>query len=162
VTAPITIQIADYAKFEHKRALEDLLDLYARDPMGGGTALDEVVKTRFVSGLAASPSAFSLLAYSDDRPVGLANCFWGYSTFQAKSLINVHDLVTHPDYRGRGIGSALLGEVERIGREAGCCKLTLEVLTGNHGAMALYQSLGFGDYVLDPEQGHAVFWQKKL
>jgi ribosomal protein S18 acetylase RimI-like enzyme len=40
--------------------------------------------------------------------------------------------------------------------------MTLEVLSGNKPALGLYRSLGFGDYVLDPAQGKAVFWQKSL
>jgi ribosomal protein S18 acetylase RimI-like enzyme len=56
----------------------------------------------------------------------------------------------------------LFAEIEAIAREKGCCKMTLEVLSGNKPALGLYRSLGFGDYVLDPEQGKAVFWQKSL
>jgi ribosomal protein S18 acetylase RimI-like enzyme len=40
--------------------------------------------------------------------------------------------------------------------------LTLEVLSGNHAARALYGKLGFDDYRLDPAMGHAQFMQKWL
>ncbi|MFT5635935.1 MAG: hypothetical protein ACI89T_001390 [Cognaticolwellia sp.] len=40
--------------------------------------------------------------------------------------------------------------------------MTLEVLEGNKVAKNAYQKVGFGSYVLDPEMGQAVFWQKKL
>lgn len=52
--------------------------------------------------------------------------------------------------------------VEEEARSRGACKITLEVLGGNEGAKALYASLGYGNYALDPEAGTAQFWEKKL
>jgi GNAT superfamily N-acetyltransferase len=153
---------ADYADPVHADAVVTLLDVYARDPMGGGEALPDHVRAGLIPALRAMPSAFSVLAFVDDTPAGLANCFEGFSTFSCKPLINIHDVVTVQDFRGKGIGRALFAEIEQIAREKACCKITLEVLSGNVPAMRLYQSLGYGDFVLDPEQGAAVFWQKKL
>jgi ribosomal protein S18 acetylase RimI-like enzyme len=47
----------------------------------------------------------------------------------------------------------MLALVEAIAVERGCCKLTLEVLEGNHPARALYRTLGFAGYALDPATG---------
>jgi len=77
-------------------------------------------------------------------PVGLANCFMGFSTFAARPLVNIHDLVVLPGYRGKGIGQALLQAVEQIAKERGCCKLVLEVRTDNP-AERLYRREGFTD-----------------
>lgn len=158
----ISIIRADYRNPLHGDAIVALLDAYARDPMGGGHRLPEAVRATLVGSLAAFPTAFSVLAMVGDAPAGLANCFDGFSTFACKPLVNIHDVVVAPDHRGRGIARRLFAEIEAIAREKGCCKLTLEVLSGNAAAMALYGSLGFGDYVLDPAQGKAVFWQKSL
>lgn len=81
--------------------------------------------------LASVPHAFSLLAYSANQPVGLANCFDGFSTFKGLPLINIHDLVVVPPFRGQGIGQMLLKTIQDIAVEKGCCKLTLEVLSNN-------------------------------
>jgi GNAT superfamily N-acetyltransferase len=153
---------ADYANANHSAALVDLLDVYARDPMGGGAPLADETRCTLVSGLAATLSAFSVLAYLDGVPVGLANCFFGFSTFAAKPLVNIHDVVTTPECRGKGVGSALFAKVEEIAKDAGACKVTLEVLEGNAPAKSLYASLGYGDFMLDPEKGRAMFWQKGL
>ena len=51
---------------------------------------------------------------------------------------------------------------EAEARRRGACKVTLEVLSGNARAKALYVALDYNDYQLDPEAGHALFWQKKL
>ena len=84
---------ADYADAGHARALVSLLDAYAQDPAGGGHALSEHVKTHLVSALAARPQAYSVLAWDGDLPVGLVNCIEGFSTFQCRALVNVHDVV---------------------------------------------------------------------
>jgi ribosomal protein S18 acetylase RimI-like enzyme len=89
-----------------------------------------------------------LLAFADQRPVGMAICFFGFATFQARPLLNIHDLAVVPDYRGQGIGRALLGEAEKRALGHGCCKLTLEVRDDNRPARALYESFGFTDFVV--------------
>ena len=56
----------------------------------------------------------------------------------------------------------MLDEVERIAKEKGCCKLTLEVLEGNIVAKKAYEKFGFSSYELDPATGKALFWEKVL
>ena len=158
----LTVELADYADQRDAADVVALLDEYARDPMGGGAPLSAEARARVVPGLAATPGAFSLIARFDGEAVGLANCFTGYSTFAAAPLVNVHDMAVVAAHRGHGIGKALLGAVEAEARRRGACKVTLEVLSGNARARALYVALGYNDYQLDPEAGHALFWQKKL
>ena len=158
----LVIEPADYADPRDAADLLALLDGYARDPMGGGAPLSAEARERIVPGLARTPGAFSLIARLDGEAAGLANCFTGYSTFAAAPVVNIHDLAVAPGHRGHGIGKALLGAVEAEARRRGACKVTLEVLSGNARAKGLYLALGYGDYQLDPEAGHALFWQKKL
>jgi len=157
----VTIICADYDNIDHAADIVTMLRSYAVDPMGGGKDLKDYTKNNLVSGLKQA-GGFSVLAYVDGTPVGLSNCFWGFSTFKAKPLINIHDVAVASGYRGKGIGRKLFDKIENIGREGGACKITLEVLTGNEPAKGLYASLGYGDFTLDPEMGHAVFWQKEL
>jgi len=162
VAPNLAVGLADYGDARDAADLVMLLDAYARDPMGGGEALCDESRAAVVPGLAATPGAFSLIARLDGKPVGLANCFSGFSTFAAQPLVNVHDLAVLPGYRGRGIGGALLRAVEDEALRRGASKVTLEVLSGNERAKSLYLALGYGDYQLDPEAGHALLWQKKL
>jgi GNAT superfamily N-acetyltransferase len=164
---PVSVRLADYADAADAARVVTLLDSYARDPMGGGKPLSEDVRSRLVPGLAAHPGAFSLLAFESDegaegRPLGLANCITGFSTFAARPLVNIHDMAVLPEARGKGVGRALMLAVEEEARARGACKITLEVLSGNATAKGLYASLGYGDYALDPEAGTALFWDKKL
>ncbi len=158
----LTIGLADYGDARDAADVVALLDAYARDPMGGGSPLAGDVKARLVDDLAANPHAFSMLARAGDKAVGLANCFMGYSTFAAAPLVNIHDFAVLPGHRGAGIGKALMAAIETEALKRGACKITLEVLSGNHPARRLYAACGYGDYQLDPASGHALFWQKRL
>lgn len=155
-------RIADYANPQHARAIVELLDAYARDPMGGAEPLSPYARTHLVDGLAQRPHAFTVLAWVQGAPAGLANCFEGFSTFACKLLVNIHDFAVLPDYRGQGVAQGLMAMVENEARRRGAAKLTLEVLQGNRRAQALYARCGFANYQLDPAMGHAQFLQKYL
>jgi ribosomal protein S18 acetylase RimI-like enzyme len=139
-----------------------LLDAYAQDPMGGGTALSEFTKHNLVPELAKRPQAFSVLAFDADTPVGLVNCIEGFSTFACKPLVNVHDVVVSSSHRGQRVGQQMLALAEQIAIQRSACKLTLEVLSGNSSAIKLYERIGFESYQLDPAMGSAQFFQKWL
>ena len=161
--APVTeIVRADYDNPKHAADIVTMLRSYAMDPMGGGEDLSAEVQAALVPGLKATPAASSLLAYIGDEVVGLANLMATFSSFAGKPLLNIHDIAVSKDHRGTGIGRRLFEEIHRVADEMGACKVTLEVLEGNAPAKALYASLGYGDYVLDPEMGKAMFWQKRL
>ena len=152
----------DYANPIHARALATMLDMYARDVMGGAKPLSQFALGSVAAELAKRPHAFSVLAFVGETPVGLVNCFEGFSTFACKPLVNVHDLAVHPDFRKLGVARQMLGEVENIARERGCCKLTLEVLQGNAPAIHLYETTGFVGYQPVGGMGQAMFLQKPL
>ncbi len=153
---------ADYHDPLHANAIAHLLDHYSRDAMGGGEPLPRVVLDTLASELAKRPHAYSILAFDGQAPVGLVNCFEGFSTFACRPLVNVHDVVVLDTHRGRGISQLMLAEAETIARERGCCKMTMEVLEGNQPAQKAYRKLGYGSYELDPAMGKAMFWQKVL
>jgi ribosomal protein S18 acetylase RimI-like enzyme len=139
-----------------------LMSHYACDEMGGGVDLSPEVKRDLPAALRGRAHWVSFIAYADCRAAGLINCVEGFSTFACKPLLNIHDVIVHSDFRGRQIAGQLMQEVEREARDRGCCKLTLEVLSGNEPAQKAYTRFGFAPYELDPEHGRAEFWQKVL
>ena len=156
------IQRVDYLNAKDTQALVFLLDAYAQDPMGGGEALQPEASARLCNDLSRIAGAISFIAWLDHEPIGLINCFEGFSTFKAKPLLNVHDIAVLTGYRGQGVGQALLQAAEAHALSRGCCKLTLEVLSGNAPAMQSYKRFGFEQYALDPAAGQAQFMQKWL
>jgi ribosomal protein S18 acetylase RimI-like enzyme len=158
----LEIVLADYSSEQHSNDIISLLNDYALDPMGGGEALSSYVKENLVIELAKQYGAITVLAYIDDKPAGLINCFQGFSTFKCKPLLNIHDVVVLNQYRDQGICQKMLNKVEELATEKDCCKLTLEVLQGNEAAKKAYINYGFEAYELDPANGKALFWQKTL
>jgi len=71
--------------------------------MGGGEPLGAFARDNLVAALRDYPGAFSVLAFDGDTPVGLANCFPGFSTFACRPLINIHDLMVVESARGEGV-----------------------------------------------------------
>jgi ribosomal protein S18 acetylase RimI-like enzyme len=153
---------ANYLNTKHAKEIQELLNIYASDPMGGGKPLDKKVKENVVKELSKLPYAFSLIAYAEEKPIGLANCFESFSTFACKSLINIHDFVVLEECRGNGISQKMLTKIEEIAISKGCCKITLEILSNNESAKAAYKKFGFSNYELNPNAGVGLFWQKKI
>jgi GNAT superfamily N-acetyltransferase len=153
---------ADLDRADHQQAVIELTDAYAADAMGSGARLPETVRAALVPGLRNHPTTLIFLAYADDNPIGIATCFRGFSTFSARGLVNIHDLAVLPAYRGRGVGRRLLEAVEEKARALGCCKITLEVQSGNQRARRVYASAGFAQAVYAEGAGGALFFSKPL
>ena len=144
----LAIREANFADAGDAAAIVTVLDSYASDPAGGGGPLPREVRERLVPALRGYPTALVLLAFVGPAPVGIAVGFFGLSTFQARPLLNIHDLAVVAAHRGKGVGRALLHEAEKRALARGCCKLTLEVQDANARARGLYASFGFEDFVI--------------
>jgi ribosomal protein S18 acetylase RimI-like enzyme len=150
----IEIVEADLRRDDHQRAIVELVNAYAGDPMGNGKPLPAEVRNALIPGLQQHPTTLVFLACEGSAAVGIAVCFRGFSTFAAQPLVNIHDLAVLPSHRGQGIGPRLLQEVARKARAMGCCKLTLEVREDNHRARQIYEAMGFA--------GNSMFLSKTL
>jgi GNAT superfamily N-acetyltransferase len=158
----IEIIEADLSLTAHAEAMVQLMDEYALDPMGGGKGLSDYVKQNLPTELTKRKAAHVILAFVDAKPAGLVVCLEGFSTFACKPLLNIHDVIVALPYRGKGLSKLLLQKAEVIALSLDCCKLTLEVLEGNHVAQSAYKAFGFSGYELNPQMGKALFWEKKL
>jgi ribosomal protein S18 acetylase RimI-like enzyme len=160
--ANVEIVDADLARPEHQNALVAMLEAYMRDPMEGGVPPSDQVKRDLVPGLRAHPACYVLLAYRDDVPVGFSICFRGFSTFNARPLINIHDIFVDSSVRGAGIGKMLIARIEAKARELNCCAMTLEVRENNRVARGLYRKVGFDRVLVGPDRVPMEFWRKPL
>jgi ribosomal protein S18 acetylase RimI-like enzyme len=135
-------------------AVVQVVDAYSADPIGLGRPLPEHVKAALPQQLQKLPNCKIFVATVDDRVVGTAICFIGFSTFSAKELVNIHDLAVLPEFRNRGVGSVLLNAVDDFARKLGACKITLEVRENNKAAERLYLRKGFNNPFGDVERSY--------
>jgi len=83
-----------------------------------------------------------LIAEASGGTAGFALFFHNYSTFLARPGIYLEDLFVRQEFRGRGIGRALLAHVARLARERNCGRVEWSVLDWNEPAIRFYRSLG--------------------
>ncbi len=55
----------------------------------------------------------------------------------------INMLAAYPRFRGRGIGSALLAQADRLALDAGCELISIGVFATNTGALRLYRRFGY-------------------
>ena len=115
-------ELAEYERLSHEVvATEELL----RDALFGERRVAEVV-----------------LGYLGDYPAGFTLFFHSFSTFLGKPGIYLEDLYVRPEFRGAGIGRALLIYIAKLARERGCGRLEWSVLDWNEPAIGFYKRVG--------------------
>ena len=99
---------------------------------------EKLVATLFGS----SPAAEVLIAEWQGEPAGFALFFPNYSTFLAQPGMYLEDLFVRPEFRGRGIGKALLAHLAGLAVHRGYGRLDWSVLDWNAPAIDFYRSIG--------------------
>jgi GNAT superfamily N-acetyltransferase len=92
-------------------------------------------------GFGENPKLHALIAECDLQPAGFAVYFDCYSTWIGPELY-LEDLFVRPQYRGQGLGMALLTAVAKVAAEKNCRGMRWEVLDWNQNAIDFYKSLG--------------------
>ena len=93
-------------------------------------------------GFGPNPFYFCLIAENDGKPAGFAFYFFNYSTWVGRPGIYLEDLFVYPQFRGLGIGKALLQRVAAVALEKGCKRLQWAVLDWNTPAIDFYRAMG--------------------
>lgn len=88
------------------------------------------------------PYVWALMAEWEGRPAGFALWFLQFSTWEGKPSLYLDDLFVRPEFRGRGIGKALLNRLAAIALERGCTRFQWSVLEWNVSAIAFYEAVG--------------------
>jgi putative acetyltransferase len=79
--------------------------------------------------------------------------------------IELKRMFVTPEFRGKGIASMMVGELEKWGQELGYETLILETGKGQPEAIALYRKLGYNDiphFGEFPEESRSVCLGKRL
>jgi len=86
--------------------------------------------------------AEALLGYLGDDPAGFALFFHNFSTFLGRPGIYLEDLYVRPEFRGAGVGRALLVHLAGLAKERSCGRLEWSVLDWNEPAIGFYRGIG--------------------
>jgi GNAT superfamily N-acetyltransferase len=89
-----------------------------------------------------TPHAEAIIARVGGEAVGFALWFHNYSTFLARPGLYLEDLFVRSEWRGRGVGRALLRHLACIATERGCARMEWSVLDWNEQAIGFYRTIG--------------------
>ena len=83
-----------------------------------------------------------LLAEYEGKTAGYALYFRNFSTFVGRENLYLEDIFVWPEFRGKGIGKALLICVAKIAVEEGCRRMDWVCLDWNTPSQKFYQAMG--------------------
>lgn len=116
--------------------------------------LDEVVATEAIleEWIFEKKKAEVILVQADGKEAGYALFFHNFSTFLGRAGIYLEDLYVTPEYRGYGLGKALIKKLGSVAVERGCGRLEWSCLDWNTKSIEFYRSLG-----AEPMDGWTVY-----
>jgi GNAT superfamily N-acetyltransferase len=93
-------------------------------------------------GFGPQPKFRALLAEWSAKPAGYAIFYDCYASFDGRAGTFLEDIYVRAQFRGKGIGKALLARVAVITQQQRHGALRFQVLDWNRAAIDFYQSLG--------------------
>ena len=128
-----------------KAILDFVKDLAAFERQPDAVIIDEneIIKQAFSD----NPLIYIYVAEAADAVIGIALFYYRFSTWKGKSL-HLEDLIVNEEYRGKGVGKALMDKVLEVAHKENVGRMEWEVLEWNESAIKFYESLGTN---IDPE-----------
>ena len=111
---------------------------YEREPQAAVVSKRDILR----DGFGRNPRFHCVIAEWDKKPVGFALWFYNYSTWQGRAGVYLEDLFVYPEFRGKGIGKALLVHLAKIAVKQKCARYVWQVLDWNTPSIKFYESLG--------------------
>ena len=89
-----------------------------------------------------NPRAFCEIVSWNGEDAGFALWFYTFSTFRGKHGLFLEDIFVNPDYRGWGLGKALLKHLAQRCVDEGLARFEWSVLNWNEPSIAFYKAMG--------------------
>ena len=136
----LLIRAADKSDFAQWKVLWDGYNaFYGRK---GPTALpDTVINMTWLRFFDGYEPMQALVAERSGQLLGLAHFLFHRSTISIESICYLQDLFTVEASRGKGVGRALIEEVYRYAKRAGCSRVYWHTHETNATAMRLYDKV---------------------
>lgn len=90
----------------------------------------------------ARPAVEAAIAYAGTAPAGYAMWFTTFSSFLGKRGLYLEDVFVLPEWRGKGLGRALLAHLAQVGVERACGRIEWSVLDWNAPSIGFYEAIG--------------------
>ena len=91
---------------------------------------------------APQPRLFCDIAEWNNEPAGLALWFLNFSSFRGRCGIYLEDLFIRPEFRGKGLGKALMAKLAQRCLQEGWTRFEWAVLDWNKPAIDFYRAIG--------------------
>jgi len=96
----------------------------------------------FRDGFGPQPRFHMLITEWNGAPAGYAMFFHCYSSFEGRAAIYLEDVYVRTQYRGKGIGKAVIGYLAEMAAKDSLCGVRWQVLDWNAPAIEFYRRLG--------------------
>jgi GNAT superfamily N-acetyltransferase len=113
------------------------LAIFEKEP----DAVEVTVNQLIEDGFGDEPKFVCFVVEIDDKVEGLALIYTRYSTWKGE-VIHLEDLIVSQALRGKGLGTVLLDEVVKYGKQKGVKRISWEVLDWNEPAIEFYEKKG--------------------
>lgn len=131
------IRVADKKDIVNILSLIKELAVFERQPNAVILSEEELEQALF----GENPWVFVYVAEMENKVVGMALYYYGFSTWKGRSL-HLEDLIVNENYRKLGIGRALMNQVIQVAKTEKVERMSWEVLDWNEPAVKFYESLG--------------------
>jgi GNAT superfamily N-acetyltransferase len=111
---------------------------YERAPKSAVVTKQDILR----DGFGPNPRFHVVIAEWERKPVGFALWFYNYSTWLGRPGLYLEDLFVYTEFRGKGIGKALLVHLAKLAVKQKCGRYQWQVLDWNTPSIEFYKSLG--------------------
>ena len=89
------------------------------------------------------PHRYGMVAILENNEVVALTGFWQHTKIWKGRILEIDNMIVHPDCRSKGYGKMLLNYLEQKARDADCQAMVLDAFVQNHRAHQLYFKEGF-------------------
>src|SRR5271167_327167 len=106
---------------------------YEREPHAAIAIAEDLKRDGFTAG--TEPKFKCVIAEWEGNPAGFALWNYCYSTWLGRHGLYLEDLFVRPEFRGKGVGKALLAHLAQVAKEEKCYGMRWQVLDWNQPAI---------------------------
>jgi ribosomal protein S18 acetylase RimI-like enzyme len=133
----VAIRLATLPDLPAVAALFDAYRQFYEQPADAALAL------QFIGDRMRNAESVILVSQTAESMIGFCQLYPGFCSVIAQPIYTLYDLYVAPEARQTGAGRALMLAAHEHARQQGVARLDLSTAKTNHGAQALYESLGW-------------------